>query len=161
STLIGTGSTGAVAWYTANAASINLTTGTASLAGHTSDTLIGVTTIYATGNNDILTGGAAGTTTTLIGLGSGDSFVGGAGTTALVTVGSLKVIDLNTGSYTNITNVEALGDHDTLIGDSSSHAEFMESYASPTMSGDQLSGENNTLIAGSGGVDTLVAIGGT
>src|SRR5262249_22002513 len=133
STLVGTSGTGTVAWYAANSTTLNLTTGLATLSGH-SDTLIGVNTVYATGSGDTLIGGGAGTNTTLIGLSSNDSFIGGAGTTTVVTVGNNKTMNLNTGSLTNVMSAEISGYFDVLVGGSG--AEFLETYASASSTGD-------------------------
>jgi Ca2+-binding RTX toxin-like protein len=174
STLNGTGSTGDLAAYTLNNATINLAAGTAKINGSSvSDTLIGITGAQALGSGDTIIGGSG--TETLKSNGNGNTLIAGTGitvadygvnyatenlATSTAKVNGSSVSDTLVG----ITIAETSGYQDTLIGGAGSDTLFAVGSQDTLIGGDGaanvlLSNNNgyanyNTLIAGNG-PDTL------
>jgi Ca2+-binding RTX toxin-like protein len=81
----GTGKT--IATYAANSIAVNLATGTAAISGaSTSDTLVGITDVVTSGNNDTLTAGNG--NDTLTATGSDATLIAGSGTDRLTDSGA-------------------------------------------------------------------------
>ncbi len=155
STLDGSNGAAAIAAYTLNNVTVDLTTGTAAVnRSGVSDTLIGISSAAALGTGDTLIGGTG--PTTLYSDGAGNTLIVGAGSTTAAYAQDHTTVNLATSSATvagsstsdtlvGITSALVSGTGDVVIGGSGT-----ESLASD--------GTSNTLIAGSG-VDSLSTTG--
>jgi Ca2+-binding RTX toxin-like protein len=151
STLIASGATGAVAAYTVANVAVDLTAGTASVAGTTTaDTLIGITTVAADGSNETLIGNGA--ADTLISDAAGNTLIGGYAAYALEGV----AVDLGAGT----ASVAGTSASDTLIGIAAATVEGSGDTLLGGTGGEALfaSGSSDTLIGGTG-ADALVSTG--
>ena len=167
----GTGATTVV--YAANGLAVNLVTGTAAINGAgTGDTLIGITRVSVTGNNDTLT--ADGSTDTLTATGNNDTLVGGTAASTLTATGSGDTLIGGTGATTLISNaggntlqagsgkaIAAYTANGLAVNLATGTAGINGSGISDTLVGIvdvTVHGNNDTLIA-DGSADTLTATG--
>jgi Ca2+-binding RTX toxin-like protein len=160
----GTGA--ATASYTANNLTVNLATGAATISGSgVSDTLVGITRVTVTGNNDTLT--TDGTTDTLSAIGNNDTLIGGAAVSSLSAIGSGDVLRGGSAATTLISNA---GGNTLEAGTGRSVASYSASGMTVNLAtgtaGVNGSGRSDSLIGitdvvVSGNNDTLIADGGT
>ena len=154
-TLDGSGGIGAVAAYSLDHVTIDLSAGTATVNGSgVSDTLVGISAAAAFGSDDTLLGGTG--ITTLISNAEGNTLISGTGQTVAGYAVNAVTVDLTAGS----ASVFGSGVSDTLVGIS---AVALSGFAGTAIgsAGTNIlssSGLANTLIAGSAN-DTLSSSG--
>ncbi|MGY3597188.1 Ca2+-binding RTX toxin-like protein [Bradyrhizobium sp. USDA 4341] len=184
STLIGTGGTGAVAAYTLNAVTVDLSAGIATVNGSgVSDTLVGISSAAALGTGDTLIGGAG--AGTLIGDAANGTLIAGSGQTVArydlddivvnLVAGTATVVGSSTSdTLVGFRAAAVSGANDTLIGNVAGNLQTADGQNDVVLGGSGAetllsSGLSNTLYAGGGSStlassgfgDTLVAGGGS
>jgi Ca2+-binding RTX toxin-like protein len=137
-TLDGSAGTGALAIYSARNLTVNLGSGTASVAGSgVADTLIGITTVETTGTNDTLIAGSG--SETLLSIGEANTLIGGAGPDTLYSDGVDDTLLGGGGANVLISDFDVVGD--TLVAGTGSNT--------------LLSSGSGDLLVGNGGGSTL------
>jgi Ca2+-binding RTX toxin-like protein len=155
STLNGSKATGALAVYGINGVTVDLTTNSASLNGSSvSDTLVGISTLEASGSSETLIGGTG--TTTLLSDSAGNTLIAGGGPTVAAYSLDNETVDLAAGT----ASLQGSGAVDRLLGIVDAAISGNEAVAVAGSGGDTLSasGFDDTLIGG-GGADALAARG--
>ncbi len=160
----GTGA--ATASYAANNLTVNLASGTATINGSgVSDSLVGITRVTVTGNNDTLI--TDGTPDTLSAIGNNDTLTGGAAVSTLSAIGSGDVLQGGSAATTLISNA---GGNTLEAGTGRAVASYSASGMTVNLAagtaGVNGSGVSDTLVGiidavVSGNNDTLIADGGT
>jgi Ca2+-binding RTX toxin-like protein len=155
STLNGSKAAGALAVYGISGVTVDLTTNSASLNGSSvSDTLVGISTLEASGSSETLIGGTG--TATLLSDSTGNTLIAGSGSTVAAYSLDNETVDLAAGT----ASLQGSGVVDRLLGIVDAAISGNEAVAVAGSGGDTLSasGVHDTLIGGSG-PDALAAGG--